>query len=260
MITIKNISKRFGGIHANRDISLRFPQGKITALIGPNGCGKTTLFNIIAGSLRQDSGSVCIDDVDMSHSFTYKRGRKISRVFQRASLFDNMTVFENLSLAEHPFSFFRSFSVKKYDVTSILKKIGLLNKKDVLCRDLSYGQKRLVEIARAVLQPHAVLLLDEPIAGVTPSMRKKISYLLVSLRDEGETIVLIEHDLDFAAIADKVVLMGNGKVILEDSYKAVMKHKSLHETYFGCRNIKFCVKFVIYCNFFQTILHYNTLC
>ncbi len=233
MITIKNISKHFGGIKANNDVSLSFKKNQITAIIGPNGCGKSTLFNIIAGSLRQDSGKLSVFSKDISKSPIHTRAQYLSRVFQKSALFDNLTVAQNLALALHDSGLFTSFSTKKYDVSDILQKTNLLDKKDVLCRELSYGQKRLVEIARAVLKPHKVLLLDEPVAGVTPSMRKKISSWLSELRDAGETIILIEHDLDFAKIADTVVLMGEGKVILKGSYDEVMKHKKLHETYLG---------------------------
>jgi len=166
ILQTKNITKRFGGLVAVNNCSIGIEQGKITSLIGPNGAGKTTLFNIISGMMKPDSGKVILKKEDITALPVHQRARKgISRTFQMTRNFNNMTIRDNLTLSE-------DFEDKK--LRDVLKRIGVEKPLDTKAGDLSYGQQKLLELARALLYPHQLLLLDEPAAGVNPKIRQEL--------------------------------------------------------------------------------------
>ncbi|MBR9704443.1 ABC transporter ATP-binding protein [Candidatus Pacearchaeota archaeon] len=243
MLKIKNLKKYFGGVRAVDGASFNVSEGKITALIGPNGSGKTTIFNLISGILKADFGSIGFEGEDLTKLFVYRISNLgISRLFQQTRLFDNLSVRDNLLLAlnNENMKFWKNLINYKYSsddldkVKEIAKLVGIESFMNKLARDLSYGQKRLVEIGRAIVKPHKLLMLDEPVAGVNPKLRDDISKLLVKLRDDGETILLIEHDMNFTlGISDHVVVMDEGKVISEGSPRKVKNDKKVLEAYLG---------------------------
>ena len=244
IVEIKNLNKSFGGIKAVNDCSFEIEKGVITALIGPNGSGKTTIFNLLSGVVKPDSGLISFGNKEISNLAVEEISKLgVSRVFQQSRLFQNLTVYDNLSLAieDHDESFwlnlFESNKVNEKNGQKIKKVLDIfdLHKfSNKIADNLSYGQKRLVEIARGVLNPHSLLLLDEPVAGVNPLLRGKISDFLKTLRKENETILLIEHDMSFVLdLADRIVVMDAGKVIAAGTPAEIKNNPLVIEAYLG---------------------------
>ena len=244
MLKIQNLSKRFGGIRAVDNCSFGIKKGKITALIGPNGSGKSTVFNLISGVLKADSGRVFFDSKNISGMSIAKISNLgISRIFQKSRLFNNLSIKDNMLFAfdNEDEKFWKNFfglnkvtKAKTDKINEILKVFRMDAHRNKLGRNLSYGQKRLVEIARSIIKPHKLLMLDEPIAGVTPSLRKEIANILVDLKKKGETIFVIEHDMNFVLnIADEVIVMDEGKVIVQGKPSEIKNNKKVLEAYLG---------------------------
>lgn len=226
MISVKKVDKHFGGVYAVRDCSFTIDEGKITSIIGPNGAGKTTMFNIICGILKPEGGVIALDERKITNASPHMVARAgISRTFQQARLFKNLTVKENLLLA-------KQCSDKELKV--VLDKVHFPLSMERKASELSYGQMRLVEIARALLKPHKVLMLDEPTAGVNPKVRKSLKGILLKLKEEGNTIVLIEHDMEFVmSLSDEVIVMAEGTVLTRGPPGKVQKDKRVLEAYLG---------------------------
>jgi len=244
MLRIQNLKKHFGGVRAVDGCSFEVKKGEITALIGPNGSGKTTIFNLISGILKADFGEVFLNKQKITNKKIYHISNLgVSRLFQQARLFNNLTVRENLLLASNQEDtkfwknlFFKN-KIKKYkidDLKRISKLVGIDGFQNKLARNLSYGQKRLVGIARAILNYPKVLMLDEPVAGVNPLLRKRIAKILLQLKKQGETIFLIEHDMNFTlGIADRVIVVDEGKIIAEGTPKQIKHNPKVLEAYLG---------------------------
>jgi len=240
ILEIKSLYKSFGGVKAVSDCSFGIEQGKIVALLGPNGSGKTTVFNLISGILVPDLGKVILDNNDVTNHSVEERARMgISRLFQQSRLFANLSIKENLllSLDDRNFNIFSIAKATKAQTDrmhEILSLFGLFDKIDVQVKSLSYGQRRLVEIARAYLLPHKVLLLDEPVAGVAPHLRDEISKFLTQLKEKGETILVIEHDMSFVFnLVDEMIVMDAGKCIARGKPREIRLNKEVNEAYFG---------------------------
>ncbi|MEM4215058.1 MAG: ABC transporter ATP-binding protein [Candidatus Pacearchaeota archaeon] len=244
MLKIENLSKSFGGVHAVNNCSFEIKKGTITALIGPNGSGKSTIFNLISGVLKADSGKIIFDKKNITNlppEIISNIG--ISRLFQQSMLFTNLTVKENLLLAldNEDTKFWKNIlgknkitEEKEEKIKEMLKLVEMERFVYRLCRELSFGQKRLVEIVRTILNPHKLLMLDEPVAGVNPKLRKEITKLLLNLKKRGKTILLIEHDMNFALnIADEVIVLDEGKVIAQGTPKKIRNNKKVLEAYLG---------------------------
>ncbi|MEI7960807.1 MAG: ABC transporter ATP-binding protein [archaeon] len=244
ILSVQNLSKSFGGVHAVNDCSFEVKEGKITALIGPNGSGKSTLFNLISGVLERDKGKINFNENEISQ-FSLEKWAKLglSRVFQSPRLFGNLTVKENLliALTDKDTNFWKSFfniekDTKKAqaDVKHALALVGLERFEEKKAADLSFGQKRLVELSRAMLKEHKLLMLDEPVGGVTPILRTKIAQMLLVQRKKGDTIFLIEHDMNFVlGIADEVFVLDEGKIIAQGTPAQIRKNKKVLEAYLG---------------------------
>ncbi len=240
ILEIKNLTKSFGGVKAVNNCSFDVERGKITALIGPNGSGKSTVFNLVGGVLSPDGGKVFFENkgiTNLSIQSIAKLG--LSRIFQDAHLFSNLTVSDNLFLAlnQNDFNFWsvaRLSLESKEKVSSILKKLHIEQLIDQETRSLSFGQKRLIELARAYLKPHKLLMLDEPIAGVAPHLRVEIASFLSELRESGESILIVEHDMDFVMdLADRIVVMDAGTVIATGKPAEIKQNAKVAEAYFG---------------------------
>ncbi len=244
MLKIQNLSKHFGGVKAVNNCSFEIKENYITALIGPNGSGKSTVFNLISGVIKEDSGKIVYDKKDITHFSPEKVSNTgISRLFQKSQLFNNLTVKENLLLAidNEDTKFWKNIigrnkisEEKKEKVKEALGMIEMSVFANKLGRELSYGQKRLVEVVRTILNPHKLLILDEPIAGVTAKLRTRISEILFNLKKQGTTILLIEHDMNFALnIADEVVVLDDGVVIAKGTPNQIRNNKKVLEAYLG---------------------------
>ncbi len=243
MLTIENISKHFGGVKAVSNCSFEIPAGGITALIGPNGAGKTTLFNIINGFVASDEGKIILGGRNISNSPAWERSRLgLSRTFQLSRLFANLTVRANLELSirqdDDQFwkMFFRERRENEFNdwIIEMLRFVGLEKDPSVKVTELSYGQQKLFDLARALLNPHKILLLDEPVAGVNPVIRERLKEIFLDLKNKGETILLIEHDMDFVrGVADSIVVMDQGTVIAQGEPEVILKNPKVLEAYLG---------------------------
>jgi len=243
MLIIKNISKHFGGVKAVSNCSFEIPARQITALIGPNGAGKTTLFNIINGFVENDGGKIIFEGRDISKSPTWERSRfGISRTFQLSRLFANLTVRANLELSirQDDDQFWKMFFLGRAEnefnerIAEMLRFVGLEKDPSVKVTELSYGQQKLFDLARALLNPHTILLLDEPVAGVNPVVRERLKEILLDLKKKGETVLLIEHDIDFVrGVADSIVVMDQGAVLAQGDPDVVLKDAKVLEAYLG---------------------------
>lgn len=247
VLEIAHLQKRFGGITAVNDCSFRVEKGKIVGLIGPNGAGKTTVFNLITGFMRPDAGSIRFDGAstaklrpDQIFSFG------ISRTFQSIRLFPNMTVLDNVLLAikdqnEHLIHAVLQLPAWKREeehhraiARAVLAQVGLVGKEAELAGNISYGQQKLLEIARALASNPELLLLDEPAAGVNPTMLQQICKLLLKLKAEGKTILLVEHDMEFVmGLCDTVVVLDYGKEIAIGTPKEICRNPRVLEAYLG---------------------------
>jgi branched-chain amino acid transport system ATP-binding protein len=242
ILKIKNIHKHFGGIHALNSCSLEIEKEKITAIIGPNGSGKSTLFNVISNLLKSDnSGTIELENQNIKDQQDYKIARAgVSRTFQDVRLFKNLTIKDHLEIAlsntdeKLLFSLFKEKQNFDKKIDEALKIVGLDKPLETFSTDLSYGQRKLLDLAVAIAKPHKILLLDEPVAGVNPKLREQIKTILKKLNRQGETIVLIEHDMNFVMnLASKIFVLDEGKVIASGKPKQIQNNKKVLEAYLG---------------------------
>ncbi len=244
ILQIKNLKKYFGGVKAVDSCDFEIEKGKITALIGPNGAGKSTVFNLILGLINPDSGKIVFNGKNITGLRPEDISNLgISRLFQQTRLFNNLTVKENLLLAmdNKDTKFWKSLlgrnradKDKEKRIEQMLGLVGMEKFGNKVSKDLSYGQKRLVELIRAVLKPHIFLMLDEPVAGVNPRLRKSIKGLLLKLKYQGETILLIEHDINFAfSVSDEVIVMHQGKILAKGTPTQIKNNPKVLEAYLG---------------------------
>ncbi|MGD0084682.1 MAG: ABC transporter ATP-binding protein [Acidimicrobiales bacterium] len=248
LLTIRDVSRSFGGVLAVNRASAGFAKGQITGIIGPNGAGKSTLLNIVTGSLRADSGQILFDGQSIERWPTYRRARLgIGRTFQLSSEFKRLTLVENLLcgvrltrgetlrgavLGPRWWGKVQEGALSR--AAEILARFALEEKGNELAGSLSGGERRLVEIGRALMSEPRLLLLDEPLAGVHPRNVGRIIEALRSLRDEGVTLVTCLHEPDAVERAcDSVAVMAQGSVIAVGSFDEVRANSSVLGAYLG---------------------------
>lgn len=247
-VECREISKAFDGVHAVEDVSVEFEAGKITALIGPNGAGKTTLFHLVGGSLLPDSGEVLLRGKRAIGLPPWKIARfGVGRLFQDVRVFSRMSVLDNV-LAGFPNQIGESFWKAVFLRPIVMRQernlitqarhwiefVGLSGMEMVPARALSYGQQKLLALARLLAQGAEVLLLDEPTAGVSPAMVKPLLDLLRELARQGKTIVLIEHNMSVVIdVADWVYFMDDGQIVAFGLPHEVLGDKWVREAYLG---------------------------
>lgn len=242
ILIVNNLSKSFGGVHAADGCSFSVEAERITALIGPNGAGKTTAFNLISGLTEADDGTVVLNDTDLTTMSAHQRAKSgLSRTFQMVRLFKNLTIRDHLYLAmsENDDHFLKSGFATDYGLLETIMQetlhlVGLDKPPTTLASELSYGQQKLLDLARALAKPHKLLMLDEPVAGINPVLRDRFKSLLKQLKAHGETILVIEHDMDFVrSVADRVIVMDQGRVLSEGEPEKVLSDKRVLEAYLG---------------------------
>ena len=226
MLSLKNISKSFGGVKAVNRCSFEVEENTITSLVGPNGAGKTTVFNIISGLTKPDAGAIRLKNKNITGIPPYKIAQNgISRTFQITKVFRNLSVRDNMLIAK---------KTGDAEIKKTLQSVYFEKSLDTIASELSYGQQRLLEIARALSMPHSLLMLDEPTAGVNPRIRQELRQILRNLKKEGKTILLIEHDMEFVmGISDKVIVLNEGRVLKEGKPKDIVRDKRVLEAYLG---------------------------
>ena len=247
-ISVKNLKKSFGGIKAVDVQELSFIEGELTSIIGPNGAGKTTFFDLISGFQNADSGDIFLKEKNISNSQPYKIARMgMVRTFQLTKVFDRMTVMENLLFSGSNVnndSFLRSIlklnSQKVYEnslkdkANEIMKDLNIGHMADSYARELSGGQKKLLELARAIINEPKILLLDEPLAGVNPKLAEDILSLIKKLSEDGITIVMVEHNIEAVMkISERVVVLAEGSLIADGSPNEIRTNKNVIEAYLG---------------------------
>jgi branched-chain amino acid transport system ATP-binding protein len=241
-LEIRHLAKSFGGLPVTQDVSLAIAQGERRLMLGPNGAGKTTLFNLIAGDLRSDGGEIRIFGQDVTTLRSDQRAQLgLARTFQIITLFDRDTVAQNLMLsllgrsplrwtAWRPMRPEAGFAERAQEA---LEMVGLRDAARRRLGTLSYGEKRRVEIAMALVQRPRLLLLDEPLAGLSQGERVAIRQLLDRIPRET-TVVMIEHDMDVALdFADRITLLHYGKILVEGTRAEVVNHPRTREIYLG---------------------------
>lgn len=249
VIDVKGVTKRFGGLRAVNNCSLRVERGSITGLIGPNGAGKSTLFNMVAGNIVPDSGSIYFDGEDVTGMSPYKLFAKgLLRTFQIAHEFSHMTALENLMVVpgDQPGEnlaniWFRPDFVRKAEhhvrqkALDVIDFLKLGHVKNELAGNLSGGQKKLLELGRTMMVDAKVVLLDEVAAGVNRTLLQDLAANIERMNQElGYTFFVIEHDMDLIGrLCDPVIVMAQGEVIAQGPMAEIRANPEIIEAYFG---------------------------
>jgi ABC-type branched-subunit amino acid transport system ATPase component len=246
-LKLENVGVQFAGLRAVSDVSFEVAPGEICAVIGPNGAGKSTLFNAIGGYVRS-TGQVWLDDVQLSGKPIHEIAAfGVRRTFQNGGLFPDLTVIENVAVGLHQSHniplFASAFSLpsgRRMEADAVRKArelldlMGILSIERVLVRDLSSGQRRIIEIARALAVPAKLLMLDEPAVGLTTLEIEHLDQILKRLAREGIAVLLVEHVLDLVmSVSDKVVVLSSGERLAVGTPAEVRQDQAVLEAYLG---------------------------
>jgi branched-chain amino acid transport system ATP-binding protein len=248
LLRTQGLSKRFGGVHAVRNISLAVPERSIFAIIGPNGAGKSTLLNLLSGIYPADTGAMLFADVDVTRLAAHRRVRHgIGRTFQKIRLFKHLSVLDNVLAGFHircdlaawqyviHGGAFRHYQARcREEATRLLAFMGLKERAQVLAGALSYGEQRMLEIARALATAPRLLMIDEPAAGLNAAEVETLLQRIQMLRVSGLTVLIVEHNMDLVMqIADRVLVIDYGQYVFEGAPAEVQSHAGVIAAYLG---------------------------
>ncbi|MBK7416563.1 MAG: ABC transporter ATP-binding protein [Dechloromonas sp.] len=248
LLQANNVAKHFGGVKALRDVSLSIRQGEIYGLIGPNGAGKTTFFNCLTGLYIPDGGGFVFDGKALLADAPHQAAeRGIARTFQNIRLFGNMTALENVMVGRHVRTKAGGFGAMLQSAATraeeaairqraldLLHYVRIEDRADDLAKNLSYGDQRRLEIARALATEPKLLCLDEPAAGMNHTETEELRDLIDGIRRDGTTILLIEHDVKLVmGLCDRVAVLDYGALVIEDVPAVVQKDQRVIEAYLG---------------------------
>jgi len=247
VLEARDVSMVFGGLKALQNVSLKLDEGKVVGLIGPNGAGKTTFFNCLTGLYTPTTGSVLLKGDVLPGDPAMVTTAGVARTFQNIRLFPSMTVLENVMVGRHvrmkqgPLaSIFHGPGYRKGEKAArersseLLEFVNLADIEDELARNLPYGDQRRLEIARALATDPAVLLLDEPTAGMNPQETEATRRLILAIRETGVSVVVIEHDIKFIfSLCDSVSVLVQGELLVEGSPEVVRRDPRVIEAYLG---------------------------
>jgi branched-chain amino acid transport system ATP-binding protein len=247
ILVIDHVKKSFGGLTAVDVQHLEIPSGAITALIGPNGAGKTTLFNLLTGFDTPDTGAWSFKGKELAGVASFKVAQMGQvRTFQLTKALSLLTVLENMKLGAKnqtgekllnslfPFLWRKQDNELEAKAMELLKRFKLDAKKDDFAASLSGGQRKLLEMARALMTDPVLVMLDEPMAGVNPALTQSLLEHVLNLKKEGMTVLFVEHDMHMVRhIADWVIVMAEGKVVAEGPPDTVMKEQAVIDAYLG---------------------------
>jgi branched-chain amino acid transport system ATP-binding protein len=250
ILVADSVRRRFGGLMAVDVEHLEVQRGQITALIGPNGAGKTTLFNLLTGFDDPDAGRWTFDGDDVAGLAPYKVARRgMVRTFQLTKSLARLTVIENMRLGatgqtgeriwKSPFRWL--WRGQEDDITAradaLLERFRLAQMRDEFAGSLSGGQRKLLEMARALMTDPKLIMLDEPMAGVNPALKQSLLDHIRGLKDEGRTVLFVEHDMDMVQeISDWVVVLAEGQLIAEGTAKAIAGNREVIDAYLGAHH------------------------
>ena len=248
LLEIQNLNRRFGGLQAVNNVSFNVEPGMIKAVIGPNGAGKTTLFNLIAGNLPINSGKIYFNNSQINGRKPYQIAKQgISRTYQNIKLFHGMTALENVMLGRHirgragfiagmlnlPWTWPEEKEIRD-KAWEYLNLLGVAECADTEISNLSFGQQRGVEFARALATEPTLLLLDEPAAGLNIYETAEIGRLITKIRESGITVLLVEHDMSLVMdISDEIVVLSFGEKIAEDLPHNIQQNEEVIRIYLG---------------------------
>jgi branched-chain amino acid transport system ATP-binding protein len=248
LLQVRSLHKNFGGVKAVSDISFNVPNGTIFAVIGPNGAGKSTLLNLISGVYRPDSGSLSFNGADLSALPAHRRVRLgIARTFQKIRLFKQLSVLENVIAGFHvhhhvpAWQYVTHGAAFKADqqrcrerAVQLLHFVGMSARLHVLAGSLSYGEQRMLELARALATKPQLLLIDEPAAGLNAAEVDGLLDRIRTLRSDGTTVILVEHNMDLVMnVADWIMVMDYGRRLFEGAPVEVQKNPAVIAAYLG---------------------------
>ena len=250
-LKVTDLKKSFGGLKAVDVQSLNLNTNELTSIIGPNGAGKTTFFDLISGFQDSDEGKVYLNDKNITRSQPYSIARLgMIRTFQLTKVFDRMTVLENMMFSASTVnndSFIRSLIRLPSQKTTeknikeksfeIMKDLNIDHMANSYARELSGGQKKLLELGRSIINDPDILLLDEPLAGVNPKLAEEILQIILNLSEKGITILMVEHNIEAVMkISQRVIVLAEGMVIADDTPENVRSDEKVIEAYLGSEN------------------------